>query len=93
MQYYNKNKLSLVGMQLPEKYKENFDASSREGPSWYSVTLDEGLSLETSKFSLYFPGSCIPTNESLFILLAQPIHCHRQLKNTIISRPAISCSL
>jgi hypothetical protein len=54
MQYYNKNKLSLVGMQLPEKYKENFDASSREGPSWYSVTSDEGLSLETSKFSLYF---------------------------------------
>jgi hypothetical protein len=26
------NKLSLVGMQLPEKYKENFDVSS-EGPS------------------------------------------------------------
>ena len=32
------NKLSLVGMQLPEKYKENFDVSS-EGPS------DEGLPL------------------------------------------------
>jgi hypothetical protein len=28
----NINKLSLVGMQLPEKYKENFDVSS-EGPS------------------------------------------------------------
>jgi hypothetical protein len=26
------NKLSLVGMKLPEKYKENFDVSS-EGPS------------------------------------------------------------
>jgi hypothetical protein len=26
------NKLSLVGMQLPEKYKENFDVSS-EDPS------------------------------------------------------------
>jgi hypothetical protein len=26
------NKLSLVGMQLPEKYKKNFDVSS-EGPS------------------------------------------------------------
>jgi hypothetical protein len=26
------NKLSLVGMQLPRKYKENFDVSS-EGPS------------------------------------------------------------
>ena len=34
--------------------------------------LDEGPSLETSKFSLYFRGSCIPTNESLFILLALP---------------------
>jgi hypothetical protein len=28
----NINKLSLVGMQLPEKYKEKFDISS-EGPS------------------------------------------------------------
>ena len=28
----NMNKLSLVGMQLLEKYKENFDVSS-EGPS------------------------------------------------------------
>ena len=46
------NKLSLVGMQLPEKYKENFDISS-EGPS---------------SDSLYFSGSCIPTNESLFIV-------------------------
>jgi hypothetical protein len=26
------NKLSLVGIQLPEKYKENFNVS-REGPS------------------------------------------------------------
>jgi hypothetical protein len=26
------NKLSLVGIQLPEKYKENFDVAS-EGPS------------------------------------------------------------
>ena len=32
----------LIGMLLPEKYK------------------DEGPSLETSKFSLYFSGSCIP---------------------------------
>jgi hypothetical protein len=51
-------------MQLPEKYKENFDVSS-EDPS-------SGLSFETSKFSLYIPGSCIPTNESLFILLTLP---------------------
>jgi hypothetical protein len=55
------NKLSLVGMQLPEKYKENFDASS-EGPSsgvtdvWNYLTPDEGPSLETSKCSLYFSG-------------------------------------
>ena len=34
------NKLSLVGMQLPEKYKENFDGSS-EGPS-----SDEGRNVE-----------------------------------------------
>jgi hypothetical protein len=32
----------------------------------------QGLSLKTPKFSLYFSGSCIPTNESLFILLALP---------------------
>jgi hypothetical protein len=37
------------------------------------VTADEGPSLETSKFSSYFSGSCIPTNESLFIILAKPI--------------------
>ena len=49
-------KLSLVGMQLPEKCKENFDVSS-EGPS-------SGVT------SSVISGSCIPTNESLFILLA-----------------------
>jgi hypothetical protein len=50
-------KLSLAGMQLPEKYKENFDVSS-----------------ETTKFSLLYIilSSYIPTNESLFILLALP---------------------
>ena len=52
----NMNKLSLVGMQLPEKYKENFDVSSELRPF---VTPDEGPSLETWKFSLYFSGSCI----------------------------------
>ena len=30
---------------------------------------DEGPSLETSKFSLYFSGSCIPSNESLLLLV------------------------
>ena len=67
----NVNKLSLVGMQLPEKYiKENFAVSS-EGIS-SGVRLEtslviphEGSSLETSKFSLYFSGRCISTNESL----------------------------
>ena len=44
----NINTFSLVGMQVPEKYKENFDVSS-EGPSsggrpWR--TPDEGPSLE-----------------------------------------------
>ena len=34
------NKLSLVGMQIPEKYKENFDVSS-EGPS--SGVTNSGL--------------------------------------------------
>jgi hypothetical protein len=32
----------------------------------------ELLKVETSKFFLYFSGSCIPANESLFILLALP---------------------
>ena len=36
------------------------------------VTPDEEPSLETSKFYLSFSGSCIPTNESMFILLALP---------------------
>jgi hypothetical protein len=60
-QYCN-NKLSLVGMQLSEKYKENFDVSS-EGPSSgvsSLLTSNKGPSLEMSKFSLYFLGSCIP---------------------------------
>jgi hypothetical protein len=41
-------------MQLPEKYKENFDS--------------EVCSNFLSIFSLYFSGSCIPANESLCIL-------------------------
>ena len=57
------NKHSLVGMQLPEKYKENFDVSS-EGPL-SGVTSP----LETSKFSLYVSGSFISSNESVFIII------------------------
>jgi hypothetical protein len=53
--------------QVPEKCKENFDVSS-EGPSSL-VTQDEVPALE---ILLIFLGSCIPTNESLFILLALP---------------------
>jgi hypothetical protein len=43
------NKPLLVGMQLPEKYKENFDVSS-EGPLSGVTSLRAKL---TSKFSLY----------------------------------------
>jgi hypothetical protein len=35
------------------------------------ATPDKGL--ETSKFSVYFSSCCIPTNESLFIILTLPI--------------------
>jgi hypothetical protein len=38
-------------MQLPEKLKI------------FVLTPDEGPSLETSKFPLYFSGSCIPTGQ------------------------------
>ena len=57
------NKLSLVGMQLPEKY--NIRRISTRDSLTSLVTRDEGPSVETSKFSLYFSGRCIPTNESL----------------------------
>jgi hypothetical protein len=60
------NKLSLVGIQLPERYKENSTLIERR-PFVWSYSEDEGPSLETSKFSLYFSGSFIPTNESLFM--------------------------
>jgi hypothetical protein len=61
----------LVGIQLPEKYKENFDVSS-EGPSSrvtskVLVAPDEWPSLETSKFSLYFSGSCTLPTKAWFI--------------------------
>jgi hypothetical protein len=59
---------------VPENYLKNIKRIStfRAPSSGVTVTPDEGPSLETSKFSLYFSGSCIPTNESLFILLALP---------------------
>ena len=39
------------------------------------------LPFETSKFFLYFSGTCIPTNESLIILLAVYLHWYRQFNN------------
>ena len=92
------NKLSLVGMQLPENiYRESFDASS-EAPSsgvtsggrenymsFYTknikaimhVTKNKpirwiGLRSKRRNSPYIFSGNCIPTNESLFILLALP---------------------
>ena len=56
------NKLSLVGMQLPEKYIRRISTFRAKA---LRLELDEGPLLETSEF-LYFSGSCIPTNESLF---------------------------
>jgi hypothetical protein len=46
------------------------------------IVYSRGPSLQTSKFSLYFPGSCIPTNESLLLLalptLAQTVQYYRE---------------
>jgi hypothetical protein len=64
------NTLSLVGMQLPETYKENFDVS-RE-----LVTPDKAPSLETSKFSL-FPGTVEP------LLSGPPLSGHPLLNGHI----------
>jgi hypothetical protein len=58
--YSQMNKLSLIwGCNYLKIYKENFDVSN-EGPS-------SGV---TDFYT--FRYSCIPTNESLFILLALP---------------------
>jgi hypothetical protein len=64
----NMNKLSLVGMQLPEKYKENFEYFLADR-TFFSISIIyfEYFSAYRIFFSLYFSGSCIPTNESLFI--------------------------
>ena len=66
-------------------FNENFDVSS-EGTSLGSSSRqsnlpspDEGCSLETPKFSLYFSGSCIPNNPKLSYYW----HClrwHKQFK-------------
>ena len=55
------NKLSLVGMQLPEKYKENFDVSSEGPSSGVTIYSYKWPSLETSQFdSLYIPQIVVP---------------------------------
>ena len=54
----------LIGIQLPEKYKENFDVPS-EALSPSGLPEPEGPSLETSKISLHCSGSCIPINLQL----------------------------
>ena len=42
------------------------------------LTPDERPSGETWKFSLYFSCSCIPTNESLFMLKKKAMHVIRK---------------
>ena len=71
-------------MQLPEKYKENFNVSS-EGPLSGLIAPDDEPSLETSKLSLYFSGSCIPTNESLLFTFLYTLH--RYMKGCGLSPP------
>jgi hypothetical protein len=61
-------KLSLVGMQLREKYKEKFDISS-EGPSRREVAFARNVEF----LLVFFRYSCIPTNESLFSLYWQSV--------------------
>ena len=56
------NKLSLVGMQLSENIRR---ISTFRAKALRLELLDEAASLETSKFSLYFSRSCVPSNESL----------------------------
>jgi hypothetical protein len=51
------NKLSLVGMQLPKKYKENFDVSSEGPSSGISSGTDEGPSSGVSSGTDEGPSS------------------------------------
>jgi hypothetical protein len=57
------NKLSLVGMQLPENIGE-FQAKALRLDSRVTLTPEKGSSFKTSKFSYIFSGSCISTNEN-----------------------------
>ena len=51
-----------MGMQLPDKYKENFDVSSECMPFVRKLVA----------FSLYFSGRWIPSQSKLFLLLILP---------------------
>jgi hypothetical protein len=77
-------------MQLPVKYKENFDVSS-QGPSASSgVTLASNSRAFAQNVEILltdFSGSCMSTNESL-LLWPLPIHWHRQFM--IISNKAMA---
>ena len=60
-----KTTLSLVGMQLPEKYKDKFDVPSEvEG----NFPTRRAFARNVEVRLVYFSGSCIPTNESFVII-------------------------
>ena len=77
-----KNKLLLVGdINYLKNIRRRILTFSREGPC--------------SKFSLYFSSSCIPTDESLFLLLAlstqgQTVHYYKTV-SIQIERPFVNC--
>ena len=83
------NKLSLVGMQLPENYIRTISTFRAKALRlelildvlfvWsYLTPVWSDLTPDDkglrSKFSLYFSGSCIPTKESLFILYIKMLY-------------------
>jgi hypothetical protein len=53
-------------MQLPENIRRMSTFRVK------ALVTPDGPPLETSKFSLYFSGSCIPTYKNLLIFLALP---------------------
>ena len=72
----------LIGIQLPEKYKENFDVPS-EAPSLSGLPEPEGPSLETSKMSLHCSG--IPINLQLSYLQSMEPHI-QEFHNKVVAR-------
>jgi hypothetical protein len=63
------NKLSLVGMQIPEKYKENFDVSS-EGPS-SGITGAFALNVEILLNIIFQVVASLPTKAQALKYLFQ----------------------